>query len=143
MPTTDPLAVFLDLARAHAVINRRFDATLGGLHGLGLGDLQLLLALEGAPEHKLRRVDLARALGVTASGVTWMLRPLTKRRLVKSERSTEDARVTFAVLTDAGHRLVADATKSGRELSQMLVADVSKQQLRQAQAVLGKLGEQS
>ena len=101
-----PLTFFLALSRAHAAASRRFGAVLGGLHGLGLSDLHLLSTLDQAPERKLRRVDLAHQLGVTPSGVTWMLRPLTKRRLVTSEPSSDDARVTFAVLTEAGHRLV-------------------------------------
>ncbi len=141
MAATDPLAVLLDFNRAHAVVSRRFDATLGGLHGLGLNDLHLLSALDRAPDRKLRRIDLARELGVTPSGVTWMLRPLTKRRLVGSQPSTEDARVTFAVLTEAGHRLVADATASGRALAKELIGDHGKQELAHAANVLAKLGQ--
>jgi DNA-binding MarR family transcriptional regulator len=135
-----PLTFFLSLSRAHAMASRRFDAVLGGLHGLGLGDLHLLTALDDAPERKLRRVDLARELGVTPSGVTWMLRPLTKRRLVTSAPSTDDARVTFAVLTEAGHRLVSDARVSGRELAADLLAAHGKQELSHTGAVLARLG---
>src|SRR3569832_166070 len=106
------LKVFFDLNRAQAVAARRFDAQLGGLHGLALKELQLLAALDEAPEQRLRRIDLAEALQVTPSGVTWMLRPLTKRRLVTSQASDEDARVAIAVLTAGGRRLVADALPS-------------------------------
>src|SRR5579863_9980238 len=106
------LKLFLDLNRAHAIILRRFDAELGSVHGIGLSDLQLLHVLDGAPEQRLRRGDLAQALGVTASGVTWMLRPLIKRRLVTSEGSESDGRVTFAVLTAGGRQLVEDAVPS-------------------------------
>ena len=135
-----PLTFFLALSRAHAMASRRFDAVLGGLHGLGLGDLHLLSTLDQAPERKLRRVDLAHQLGVTPSGVTWMLRPLTKRRLVTSEPSSDDARVTFAVLTEAGHRLVADASVSGRELAADMLAEHGRQELSYAGAMLARLG---
>jgi len=43
------LDFFLTLNRAHAVVSRRFDADLGGLHGVGLNDLHLLCALDEAP----------------------------------------------------------------------------------------------
>ena len=115
------LQLFLDLNHAHAVAGRRFDAELGGVHGIGLNDLQLLLALEHAPERRLRRVDLAEALGVTPSGVTWMLRPLVKRRLVTSQPHPTDARVAFAAITDAGRRLVADAVPTARAVAEALV----------------------
>jgi len=115
------LDFFLTLNRAHAVVSRRFDADLGGLHGVGLNDLHLLCALDEAPEGRLRRVDLAHALGLTPSGVTWILRPLIKRGLVASEPSPDDARVSFAALTPAGKRLVADARPSARRLAQAML----------------------
>jgi DNA-binding MarR family transcriptional regulator len=121
------------------MVSRRFDAALGGWHGIGLADLHLLVTLDRAPEHKLRRVDLARELGVTPSGVTWMLRPLTKRRLVTSEASDEDARVAFAVLTEGGRRLVAEAVPSGRELARELLDGGGKQELAHAAAVIARL----
>lgn len=133
------LSFFLELNRAHAAASRRFDAVLGGLHGLGLNDLHLLVTLDQAPGRKMRRVDLARVLGVTPSGVTWMLRPLTKRRLVTSEPSDDDARVAFAVLTDGGRRLVADALPSGRELARELLDGRGKQELAHATAVIERL----
>jgi DNA-binding MarR family transcriptional regulator len=126
------LKFFLDLNRAHAIVSRRFDAELGSVHGIGLNDLQLLLALERAPDRRLRRVDLAQQLGVTPSGVTWMLRPLTKRRLVTSEASTADARVAYAVLTEAGRQLVAEALPSG----QYLAAELLEKHLGQGELAL-------
>ena len=136
-----PLSFFFDLNRAHAIAIRRFDAVLGGLHGIGLNDLHLLATLDQAPGRRMRRVDLAQQLGVTPSGVTWMLRPLTKRRLVTSEASTEDARVAFAVLTEQGRRLLADALPSGRALAEELAQQhVGKQELAQIAAVMTRLG---
>jgi DNA-binding MarR family transcriptional regulator len=118
-----PLDLLLSLNRTHALVSRRFDADLGGLHGLGLNDLHLLVTLDEAPDRRLRRVDLARALGLTPSGVTWLLRPLVKRRLVSSQPSPDDARVAFAQLTAAGQRLVADARPSARRLAATMLQD--------------------
>jgi DNA-binding MarR family transcriptional regulator len=142
--TAQQLSFFLDLNRAHAIVARRFDAVLGGLHGIGLNDLHLLSTLDQAPGRRMRRVDLARELGVTPSGVTWMLRPLTKRRLVTSEASEVDARVAFAVLTDGGHRLVADALPSGRELAAEILAERSadKREVAGAAALVARLAGQ-
>jgi DNA-binding MarR family transcriptional regulator len=142
MPTSPQhLDFFLSLNRTHALVSRRFDADLGGLHGVGLNDLHLLCALDEAPEGRLRRVDLARALGLTPSGVTWLLRPLIKRRLVTSEPSPDDARVAFAALTPAGKRLTADARASARHLAQaMLDQHPTRQDAARATAFIKSLG---
>ena len=120
--TAKHLELFLNFNRAHALVSRRFGAALGSLHGLGLNDLHLLQALQAAPEHRLRRGELARQLGVTPSGVTWMLRPLVKRRLITSRPDPSDARASFAVLTEAGHRIVAEALPTARRLSAEVLA---------------------
>ena len=134
------LDFFLDLSKAHAIAKRRFEAELGGLHGLGLSDLQLLLTLEQAPGRRLRRIDLAQQLGVTASGVTWMLRPLRKRRLVSSEASVDDARVAFAVLTEGGRRLLADALPSARRLAtELLQPYLGKQDLEDVAKLMARV----
>ncbi len=134
------LELLFQLNRAHAVTSRQFDATLGGVHGVGLNDLHLLATLAAAPAQRMRRVDLAIQLGVTPSGVTWMLRPLTKRRLVTSEPSPDDARVAFAVLTEAGARLTRDALASARALADDTLATLRKTDLSALLAAVTTLG---
>lgn len=134
------LAFFLDLNRAHATSVRRFDAQLGATHGIGLNDLHLLRALAQAPGHRLRRTDLAQRLGVTASGVTWMLRPLTKRGLLGSEASEQDGRVSFAVLTAAGLELVTDAVPTAARIaSEMLGESAGEAELARVMDLLARL----
>ncbi|MDC0742990.1 MarR family winged helix-turn-helix transcriptional regulator [Polyangium mundeleinium] len=135
------LTFFFDLNRAHATVIRRFDGSLGGVHGIGLNDLHLLQVLDQAPERRLRRIDLAQQLGVTASGVTWMLRPLAQRGLVTSQPSEEDGRVTFAVLTPAGRQLLADAVPTARRIAaDLLGPEVNKEELTRGAAVITRLG---
>src|SRR5215831_17618345 len=98
----------LRLAKAHAALVRRFDSRLGTLHGLSLGDFILLFNLSRAPGGKLRRVDLAAQLGLTASAVTRALIPLERIGLVTRQRDLRDARVGYAVLTKRGQRVVEE-----------------------------------
>jgi len=60
----------------------------------------------------MRRIDLARALGLTASGVTRLLDGLERAGLVEKRTCSEDARVTYAVLTDAGTQRLESASCS-------------------------------
>src|SRR5215210_5332872 len=58
------------LLRGHAAIVRTLSAELEAEHGLTINDYEALLLLSRADEGRLRRVDLAEQLLLTASGVT-------------------------------------------------------------------------
>jgi DNA-binding MarR family transcriptional regulator len=101
---------FLGIRRAIALWEGRADAELGAVHGIGLSDFAALHHLAEAPGRRLRRVDLARRLALTPSGVTRLLAPLERRGILAREEAGHDARATYAVLTPSGEALVADAT---------------------------------
>jgi DNA-binding MarR family transcriptional regulator len=77
-------------------------ARLEAQHGLTLSDFDVLAQLYLAPERALRRVDLARQVLLTASGITRLLDGLERAGWVAKRRCETDARVTYAVLTDEG-----------------------------------------
>jgi DNA-binding MarR family transcriptional regulator len=111
----------LRLAKAHAELVRQFDRRLGTMHGLSLGDFILLLNLSCAPGGKLRRVDLAEKLGLTASAVTRALIPLERIGLVTRQRDLRDARIGYAVLTKTGQRVLQESTTSAEIVSEDVV----------------------
>ena len=86
------------LTRAYATLTRRLDNALSNLHGLSFGDFMILYHLERAPGTRLRRIDLAERLGLTASGVTRSLLPLEKLGLVSRQPDPRDARVGYLLL---------------------------------------------
>lgn len=104
------LQEFLGIRRVVALWEARVDAELGAAHGLGLSDFAALHHLAEAPGGRLRRVDLARKLALTPSGVTRLLAPLERRGIVTREQDGSDARATYAVLTRSGRALAKDAT---------------------------------
>jgi DNA-binding MarR family transcriptional regulator len=124
--TRPSLQEFLGIRRAVALWEARVDAQLGAAHGLGLSDFAALHHLLEAAGGRLRRVDLARALALTPSGVTRLLGPLERRGIVSRESDGHDARATFAVLTKSGRTLAKDATTTVSAI---------------AEAILGSLGE--
>jgi DNA-binding MarR family transcriptional regulator len=98
--------------RAHAAVTRELSARLEGAHGLTLSDLDVLVQLSLAEGHRLRRVDLARTVLLTASGITRLLDGLERAGWVEKQRCATDARVTYAALTEAGHEKIAEARRS-------------------------------
>jgi DNA-binding MarR family transcriptional regulator len=92
--------------RSHSTLTRALNVQLLQTHDLTLNDYEVLLRLWRAPEWRMRRVDLAQSVLLTASGITRLLDRLQAAGLVCKATCASDARVTYAVLTDAGaHRL--------------------------------------
>lgn len=113
----DPLDTALRLTRAHAAMVRQLDSVLANRHGISYADLQILLHLGAAERSRMRRVDLAAALGLTASGVTRALVPLERIGLVEREKDPRDARVAYAALTGTGRALLEEMTASAEEVA--------------------------
>ena len=117
---------FLAIRRAVALWENRADAELGAVHGLGLSELAALHQLAEAPQGRSRRVDLARALALTPSGVTRLLAPLERRGIVARELDGNDARATFAVLTKSGKSLVRDAAATATSIAETILGSLPK-----------------
>ena len=106
---TPEVQAWAKLLRAHAALTRRFSADLQATHGLTLNAYEVLLHLAHAPNRRLRRVDLAGSVLLTASGITRLLDGLERAGYVDRAADESDARVTYAVLTDAGYEKLGDA----------------------------------
>ena len=104
--------VFVRLVRGHAAVTRAMNAQLVAEHGLTINDYEALLQLARAEERRMRRVDLAGRLVLTASGVTRLLDGLEQAGYVDRDSCASDRRVTYAVLTDAGLVKLREASKS-------------------------------
>ena len=115
------LQEFLGIRRVVALWESRVDVELGGIHGLGLSDFAALYYLAEAPSGRLRRIDLARRLALTPSGVTRLLGPLERRGIVAREADGNDARATYAVLTRTGKTLTKDATATVTAIAESIL----------------------
>lgn len=101
---------FVALVRAHAAAIRQLNAQLTRDHGLTINDYEVLLRLARAPERRMRRVDLADEVLLTASGITRLLDGLERAGFVERGSCDSDRRVVYAVLTDAGHEKLRTAS---------------------------------
>jgi DNA-binding MarR family transcriptional regulator len=119
------LEEFLGIRRAIALWESRADAELGAIHGIGLSDFAALHALAEASGGRLRRIDLARRLALSPSGVTRLLGPLERRGIVTREADGRDARATYAVLTRSGKALTKDATSTVSVIAEAILGSLS------------------
>lgn len=98
------LNFLFQLSRVNALLARHLSA-----QGLSFSDFMILCYLSEAKDNKLRRIDLAELLGLTASGITRMLLPMEKIGLIERDLSEDDGRARYALLTKAGQRTMNEA----------------------------------
>ena len=87
--------------RAHAAVTAQLAAELAD-SGLPLPWYDVLLQLVEAPKRRLRMAELADRVLLSRSGLTRLVDRLQAEGYVVRERSADDARGTYTVLTRAG-----------------------------------------
>lgn len=128
------------LVRANVAVTRQLSAQLSADHGVSLSAYEALLLLARAPDSRLRRVDLASSLLLTAGGVTRLLDGLEREGFVAREQCSSDRRVTYAVLTKAGRDKLREASKSHtRQIRELLGGTYDEDELAQLVALLDRL----
>jgi DNA-binding MarR family transcriptional regulator len=134
------LEVWVRLLRGHSAVRRLVSTQLQGDHGLTVNDYEALLLLSRAEDGQLRRVDLAEGLQLTPSGITRLLEGLESQGLVSKGVCTKDARVTYAVVTDAGLRRLKEASCSQIAAIRAICEErYTEAELKQLSALLGRL----
>jgi DNA-binding MarR family transcriptional regulator len=134
------LDVWIRLLRGHAATTRALSADLVNEHGLTLNDYEALLYLSRAEGQRMRRVDLADRLLLTASGVTRLLEGLEGAGLVERAACASDRRVTYAVLTEAGRERLEAASQAHIDAVRgFFVERFSDEELTELAALLGRL----
>jgi DNA-binding MarR family transcriptional regulator len=134
------LASWVSFLRAHSAITRQLNADLLNGHGLTLNDYEVLLLLSKAEGQRMRRVDLAQSVVLTASGITRLLDGLEHGGYVEKDTCASDARVSYAKLTTVGHeklRAAAETHLSGIE--ELFTGRFSDEELEALAGLLGRL----
>ena len=126
--------------RAHAEVLRELERELAAQAGLPLSWYDVLLQLAEAPRRRLRMADLAERVLLSRSGLTRLVDRLEADELVRRERSRDDARGTYTVLTAAGlDRLRAAAPVHLAGIERHFLAHFDDAELRQLGELLGRL----
>ncbi len=134
------LAAWASYLRGHAALSRALNARLVAEHGLTLNDYEVLLLLSRAADGHLKRVDLAQRVLLTPSGITRLLDGLESAGHVEKGSCPTDARVTYAVVTEAGLAKLAEATETHlADLEELFVARFDSSELALLAELLGRL----
>ena len=89
----------------------------------------------------MRRVDLADAIGLTASGITRLLLPMEKIGLVKRESHIGDARVSYVVIAPGGANKLAEAIERAEIYCGDIIHSAENTEITRANNILTKLSK--
>lgn len=126
--------------RAHSQITKRLEADLLAEHDLPLASYEVLLHLGEAPERRLKMTELADGVLLSRSGLTRLVDRLAAEGLVERAACAADARVTYAVLTEAGlARLRTAAPTHLRGVAEYMTERLTDEELAQLHGLMSKL----
>jgi len=139
LPSTDAFGALLE---AHGSLIRELSAALVASHGLTINDYGTLLLLSRAGEEGMRRIDLANRLQLSPSGITRLLDRLEDQGLVWKGECKTDARVSYAILTEAGLEKLREAAPGHiDDIDQRFAAVLSEEEMKTLAQLLGRFGD--
>jgi len=109
------------------------------VHGLSLAEYLVMHHLNSSPVKAMPRIELAEYIGMSASGVTRLLAPMEKNKIVEKEANPRDARQSLVKLSKTGQRLFREASTTFAHVADNLVGKVSQNQLEKCIELYDKL----
>lgn len=126
--------------QSHASILRALDAELVAEHGLTTRDYEVLLYLAQSPDRRLPMSALAERTMLTRSGITRLVDGLVANGMIERRACPEDARISYASLTDAGYQMLREAGCSHvASIRRLFLSRYSAEEIEQLAALLARL----
>ncbi len=129
----------LNFSVVHTNISKKLDNQLS-IHGINFSEFMILFHLDQAMEKKMRRIDLAEKIGLSASGITRLVTPMEKIGLVHKEANKRDARVSLVKLSTSGKRILQEATLSLNATSREILSKLEESGFSEILSALSLLG---
>lgn len=126
--------------QSHASIVRVLDAELAAAHNLTTRDYEVLLYLSQADGGHLPMSALAESTMLTRSGITRLVDGLVEAGLIERVACPNDARVSYAQLTEAGYEKLRHAGCTHvASIRRLFLERFTPQEIEQLAALLGRL----
>ena len=126
--------------QSHASILRQLDAELVAEHGMTTRDYEVMLYLAQAPERRLAMSALSERTMLTRSGITRLVDGLVASGSIKRVSCSEDARISYASLTDAGYERLRQAGCTHiASIRRLFLAHFSVPEIEQLSSLLARL----
>ncbi len=97
-------------------------------HGLSLTEFLVMHYLDKSSHKAVSRIELAEHIGLSASGITRLIAPMEKNKILQKEANPRDARQSLVKLTKTGLGLYGEAKTSFDHIANELVSNLSQTQ---------------
>lgn len=128
--------LIININRFQARVSRRLDASL---NGISLNELVIMNYIKESPTGRMRRIDLAEKIGLTASGITRLLLPMEKIGLIKKETDKNDARVSYVSLARGGQEKLQEGLERLEIFSEELIGSNKPEKIRELSKLISEL----
>ena len=126
--------------RTHSTLMRELDDELGRRHGLPLSSYDVLVQLDEAEDGRLRMSALADGVLLSRSGLTRLVTRLADQGLLERVECTNDARGSFAAITDEGRKRLDEARATHRPaIRERFLDRLSERELHQLAKIWSRL----
>jgi DNA-binding MarR family transcriptional regulator len=126
--------------QSHASIVRVLDAELAAEHGMTTRDYEVLLYLAQADERRLPMSALAERTMLTRSGITRLVDGRVESELIERVACPNDARVSYAQLTDVGYSKLREAGCTHvASIQRLFLEHFSPEEIEQLASLLSRL----
>ncbi|MFC4598313.1 MarR family winged helix-turn-helix transcriptional regulator [Cohnella hongkongensis] len=132
------LDLFIALSRASQWVNAHVDRDIKrcGLNRTEFGVLELLYHKGSQPLQQIGGKVL-----MSSGNITYVVDKLEQKGLVRRRDCTEDRRLIYADMTEAGRKLIDDVFPRHAEIIRQAVSGLGEEEKRTASALLKKLGK--
>ncbi len=136
----DALEAWRSYLQSHATILRLLDAELVSEHGITTRDYEVLLYLAQAPDRQLPMSALAESTMLTRSGITRLVDGLVSGGFIERAACPNDARVSYAQLTDEGFAKLRNAGCTHvRSIRRLFLEHFDAEETARLASLLGRL----
>jgi DNA-binding MarR family transcriptional regulator len=125
----------------NALIASRLSKRIGNrlsVHGISFTEYLIMSYLDQAPQ-AVPRIELADYVGMSASGITRLIIPMEKNKLVEKVVNPRDARQSLVALSKTGQRVFKEASVSFEHIADELLLNISQNQLAKTVETYAKL----
>lgn len=130
--------LFISLSLLNTRIFKQIDFQLS-VHGISFTEFMILRQLSLSVNQTMPRIELARSLGISASGVTRLLAPMEKLKLVDKEKNPRDARMSLVKLSRAGLSKLEDSSVTFFETAGTVFSSLTRTQLERMDELIDRI----
>jgi len=138
MDANKQVSLLLEQVYTTALLNKKVDSSLS-VHGVSFTQFIIMHNLQKSPGGTMSRIDLAGSIGLTASGITRILAPMSKYNLIEKMANARDARKSMVAVSSVGKVLYAEALVTFKHTCQSTFSLLDETEIEQLLMLLNKI----